>query len=660
MQLVIKKALIYNFFIYTLVLSGNLFSERQISFDGVEGAILTPSARISSEGELRFSFSRTNPDRKIIINSTPFDWLEASFFYVDVAGKNYPGFNQSYKDKGFNTKIVLKQEGLLPALALGLNDFAGTGIYSSEYLVLSKYFNNFDLSFGMGWGEYGDGYKLSNPLKYINSTYEIRNINVDSLGGNFDVTKYFSGPATLFGSVKVNIGKNLILIAESNPLKRNERLPFTKKENYLNFGLSYLNSGINYGLNFIRGNEILFNISYNYSFSKYNPNHSFRETKNTSKNDYLNLIKTLNANQIGMVEAAYSEDEIYLKTKSIAYNDIDSLNQNIYLSVQSTFEEIRDKDLKISHQLAGMEVKKQQHNSYTQYSSSGLKDSNHVVEPKFKVNEVFPIFNYGLSLVPRPFIAAREGFFHGGLLLEFDSQAIFAENLFVTTNIKKSLIDNFDELVIPPIDIYPEQVRSDTKKYFNGLGEGVVIGRMQLDYLRNINDHYFLISGGIFEEMFSGYGIEYLYSKQSSPISFGLESFSVQKRDYSMLFDHQKYKNTLSRVNINLNVKRLSSRIKLSYGEYLAGDFGYTFEADRYFKNGSSLGFFFTLTDVPFELFGEGSFDKGIKFTIPVGNLFRRNHRGLKTYSWRPLVKDPGALVSKNLQLENMLALYRR
>ena len=660
MQLVIKKALIYNLLVYISVFSGNLFGERQISFDGVEGAILTPSARISSEGELRFSFSRTNPDRKIFINSTPFKWLEASFFYVDVAGKNYPGFNQSYKDKGFNTKIVLKQEGSLPALAFGLNDFAGTGIYSSEYLVLSKYFNNFDLSFGMGWGEYSDGFKISNPLKYISSSFETRSINVNSLGGNFDLKKYFSGPPALFGSVKVNIGQNLIFIAESNPLKRNERLPFTKKESNFNFGLSYLNSGLSYGVNFIRGNEILFNVSYNYSFSKYSPNYSFRDTKNISKNDYLNLIKTLNANQIGMVEAAYDEDTIYLKTKSIAYNNIDSLNKNIYLSVQNTFEEIRDKDLLISHQLAGMEVKKQQHNSYTQFSSSGLKNSNHVVEPKFRVNEVFPIFNYGFSLVPRPFIAAREGFFHGGLLLEFDTQAIFAENLFLTSNIKKSLVDNFDELVIPPIDVYPQQVRSDTKKYFNGLGEGVVIGRMQLDYLRNINDHYFLISGGIFEEMFSGYGIEYLYSKQSSPISLGIESFRVQKRDYSMLFDHQKYKNSLSRININLNLRGISSRFKLSYGEYLAGDIGYTFEADRYFRNGSSLGFFFTLTDVPFELFGEGSFDKGIKFTIPVGNLFQSKKRGFKTYSWRPLVKDPGALLSKNLQLEKMLAPYRR
>ena len=51
-----------------------------------------------------------------------------------------------------NFKIRLKEEGLLPAIAVGLNDIGGTGLYSSEYIVGSYGINKLDMHFGLGWG----------------------------------------------------------------------------------------------------------------------------------------------------------------------------------------------------------------------------------------------------------------------------------------------------------------------------------------------------------------------------------------------------------------------------------------------------------------------------------------------------------------------------
>jgi hypothetical protein len=45
---------------------------------------------------------------------------------------------------------------------------------------------------------------------------------------------------------------------------------------------------------------------------------------------------------------------------------------------------------------------------------------------------------------------------------------------------------------------------------------------------------------------------------------------------------------------------------------------GATFEIQKRFANGWSIGAFATLTDVPFEVFGEGSFDKGLIFRVPL------------------------------------------
>ena len=65
--------------------------------------------------------------------------LKPPFFIPIYKARPYgPGFEyQDYKDKGFNLKVRIKQEGQLPAIAIGLNDFAGTGYYSSEYIVTS-------------------------------------------------------------------------------------------------------------------------------------------------------------------------------------------------------------------------------------------------------------------------------------------------------------------------------------------------------------------------------------------------------------------------------------------------------------------------------------------------------------------------------------------
>jgi len=67
---------------------------------------------------------------------------------------------------------------------------------------------------------------------------------------------------------------------------------------------------------------------------------------------------------------------------------------------------------------------------------------------------------------------------------------------------------------------------------------------------------------------------------------------------------------------------------------------------------GVRFGAFATFTDVSAEDFGEGSFDKGIFFNIPIyGNLIN--------YTWRPLTKDPGAKLVRKHTLHSLLVRFR-
>jgi hypothetical protein len=80
-------------------------------------------------------------------------------------------------------------------------------------------------------------------------------------------------------------------------------------------------------------------------------------------------------------------------------------------------------------------------------------------------------------------------------------------------------------------------------------------------------------------------------------------------------------------------------------GRYLAKDFGTTLEIQKRFSNGWSVGAFATLTDVPFEVFGEGSFDKGLIFRIPFNLYSTNNTRGAYRTIIRSINRDGGRML---------------
>ena len=68
-------------------------------------------------------------------------------------------------DRAFDLKLRLWQENAWrPALAVGLQDVIGTGLYGGEYIVASKRFWDVDLSLGLGWGRLGTGGDIGNPM----------------------------------------------------------------------------------------------------------------------------------------------------------------------------------------------------------------------------------------------------------------------------------------------------------------------------------------------------------------------------------------------------------------------------------------------------------------------------------------------------------------
>ena len=65
----------------------------------------------------------------------------------------------------------------------------------------------------------------------------------------------------------------------------------------------------------------------------------------------------------------------------------------------------------------------------------------------------------------------------------------------------------------------------------------------------------------------------------------------------------------------------------------------------------AEVGGYATFTDVPFETFGEGSFDKAIYLTIPIDWIISTPSKTKRHINIRPITRDGGANLSSARRL---------
>jgi hypothetical protein len=636
---------------FSFNLQADSFDNNIYNNHGIVGIINMPTARFYNEAVHGVTIYNSDAVQKMTLTSNPYDWLEASFFYMNLPKEricrawNGEAICEGFKDKGFNLKLRLKEEGIFPALAIGLMDFAGTGKYQSEYIVSSYGINKIDMHFGLGWGALsGASSQVKNPFTYINDSFKERPEVYADAGGALSPGTYFSGlKAAPFYGISYSLNSKTLLKIEMDTILEGQQgikfLP-NRKSDY-SFGVDYsINSNFTLGLAFERGNYSSLKFVYKNNPKKSIKKYEYKKAEiNADDNKYDKLVKNLEENGIGVNRITETASSLGLELTQFIHPNFNLVEDIItQASIDAGIKKNIKKDLKIADLTAISEIDDVfQNSAKTIYERDTTRKLNTSSKIQF-----------------RPFIASREEFFKGALLAENNTEFIVRENLFFNANLKYSLWNNFDDLVFPPVDTFPAQVRSDVKQYLKNMDDGVLIGRAQFDYhLTPKINHHLMFTGGILEDMFSGYGAEYLFFEPNTNYSFGVELFKVKKRDYQWGFGHLEYENTTFTANFYYrNYGTIPFDMKVSAGEYLAGDVGSTIEFSRTFQSGVKFGAFATFTDVSTQEFGEGSFDKGIFFKIPIyGNLI--------DYTWRPLTKDPGATLIRKNTLHDLLIKFR-
>jgi len=655
---------------------------------GTLGIVNAPSARFHPGGTIGFSWSHNQPYLRGSLIAYPLDWFEASYQYADINNYLYSPYKefsggQSFKDKSFDAKFrITKERDRVPAIAVGFRDLAGTGIFAGEYVVANKAFRNLDISIGLGWGALSGGTEINNPLLKLSDRFRSRDPVEGGEGGEFSMDTFFSGPAAIFWGIEYTLPflHGATIAAEYDPINYQiEGLSKLKKiDSRFNIALKYpVTDAIRLRLGVTRGNTLNFAFSYNKNFSTRDP----YNIKNDPPEEvpYPEVVKELTTADI---DRAYKALLLYLGERDIKLQSADIRGDVLAITYAQNayYQKMRGlgRALRVADQVAPDYIKNFEfthtnadialftadvpRESFSRYKNQKMHDpllrdiiinrtSNPRKDHAFQPDVKWPVIVSSFAPSLQNQVGGPDGFWFGQLDVKATSEIIFTRTLNLSASIGYNVWNNYSGLKLESSSVL-QHVRTDINRYLKGGIDSPFINRLQGNYFFNpVGDLYGKFSAGILERMFGGYGFELLYKPFDSLWGVGVEAWRVKQRDYEMQFSFLDYETTTGHLSFYLREPKTGLFLNISGGRFLAEDSGISVDISRQFKSGMNVGAFFSRTDISKAEFGEGSFDKGLYFNIPLHTFFNDYRSGQTGFSIRPITRDGAARIKHDFNL---------
>lgn len=641
---------------------------------GLPGLIDLPSAGRLPDGELVLtqqlheSLARSGMSFQILPR------LGVAFRYSGHGKNGAEANGRSNHDRSFDAHLNLREESAyLPSLALGLRDFIGTGWYSSEYIVGTKTFGNIAVTGGLGFGRLAGRNSYDNPFSVFSDQFKIRDANAVGRGGTLGTINWFQGDAAPFGGITYRYNRDLTLAAEyTSDLMRTESR-YLNVDSPWNMGAQYrLNDTVSLSAQYLHGSTVSLgaNIILN---PKRPPAGAGKETapvpmrarggENALKRtDRATLLDVLRVDGFDVLNLAEHRDYVRVDLRNTAYRSYAQALGRASATLQRfTSDEIKraivvfhGPGIELASYTIDLErVSKEQTGSLTKIGPDGSIQSADIDPLPFEL-EPETKFNYGLG----PYFTHR--LFNPDLPLSVEAGAElgvsyrFTQNLSISGTLRKSIATTLtDNKRLGGGGSLPK-VQSNWG-YYDIEGQDGHIHDFKLNYVERLSPNIVARAhAGLLEPMFAGIGGEVLYMPKSSPFAVGLDLHRVRQRDFDMRFDLQDYATTVGKVSLYYD-NGGPFDLEINAGRYLAGDWGATTKLSRRFANGWEVGAYATLTDVPFDVFGEGSFDKGIYVDIPLDWLTGSPSMSKRNFTLRPITRDGGARLVTGRQLYRMV-----
>lgn len=638
-----------------------------------------PTARFAPEGEFAFTSGRVSPYFTNAVTVQPVPWLEGVLHYTDIQNrlygpKNFSG-GQHYIDKGFDLKLrLLEESSSFPQVAVGFRDIAGTGLFSSEFIVLSRRYYDLDFTLGLGWGNMGTRGQIPNPFGLLSSRFKTRTIKAGE-GGNI-TGQYFRGErASIIGGIAYRTpisGLTIKLELDGNRYQSEPLGNQFKVASPVNLGLTYsYNDWLDLSVGVERGNtlmaqiELHSNLHKSSGMPKFDPPPEKIKLRDLSadvaaarprtaidgKDPAQRLTQALEAQgyQVDGVSIEGRRATVVASQGSFrsAPRAVGRAAGIMANEAPPEVEELRYVNLEAGLESSRVTLLRKDLENAAQYQGSPEEIGVHArVEAPGRSRDIpdrqgrYPYFDWNWSPAMRHQIGGPDSPYFYQIFLRLEGELQLTRGLSASGAFAFDIHNNFDSLKLPSDSQLPH-VRSDIKNYLKQGKNGV--NRLELDYLTNLGSNWYgRASAGIFEEMFGGIGTEVLYKPFGQRWALGADINRVRQRDYDERFDFRSYKITTGHADYYYQLPYYNTLAQVSVGRYLAGDKGITLDLSRRFDSGVVLGAFVTRTNVSAAQFGEGSFDKGIYISIPIDMLSFYSSRSSMGMTWHPLTRDGG------------------
>ncbi|MHC9235491.1 YjbH domain-containing protein [Pseudooceanicola sp. 502str34] len=642
-------------------------------FGNPGGLIDMPSAEVAPDGELATTLSYFGGSFKSTLSFQILPRVSGSFRYTGIDGLDSTGFD-TYYDRSFDISVLLLKESTSwPALSIGLRDFLGTGLYGAEYITATKGFmdGRLRVTGGLGWGRLGG-------TNTIGST-GTRPTEILGQGGIPTYDQWFRGDIGVFAGVSYAATDRLTLKAEYSSdayeLETVTNDTFDRKSDW-NVGVDYqVTDYLSLGGYYMYGSEL--GVSLRMAL---NPRNQGVAGGAETAPPPVRLRALSSVDDLGWSEVA-SQQNGYKSELADELSGYGIYLEAATLKPRQAIVQIRNERYDIESQAIGRTARVMSRvlpGSITSFTiaqnvngmptgsvtlqradieqlemspaetirekavfASGLAASEAAV-----LDETYPRLDWSFG----PFL--RLGFFdvnnplRADLGLRARGALFLTPGLVVSGSVTSKLAGTLDEMSSPntgTVNGVPV-VRSDSSRYQTGPDPRLET-LYASQYLQFTPDVYGRLTAGYLEQMYAGVSAEVLWKPEDSRLGIGVEANYAKKRDYDGGFGFQDYDVYTGHVSAYYDIG-WGFHGQVDVGRYLAGDWGATVAIDREFDNGWTIGAYATKTDISAEDFGEGSFDKGLRFTVPLAWALGTPSRRSSNFSIQSLTRDGGARLS--------------
>lgn len=647
---------------------------------GTAGLLEMPAAVAMRDGDVSLTNSYYQGTNRVTLTFQITPRLSGSFRYAWIEDFDRSGDMDRY-DRSVDLRYTLLEEtSNRPAVAVGLRDFGGTGIYAGEYLVATKTYDRLRVTGGLGWGRLGSYKGFSNPLGVLNSRFEDRPAGERGIGntGKPDFGQWFRGDAALFGGVQYQVNDRTVLTAEysSDAYRREVSRTSFDHASPVNLGATYrFRNGIDMTAAWLHGSQaaLLFSYTANPQTPRYpggleasGPPVLPRDQapalgwgalvgdpalkRGLTEQTRVALQREgLELEALELVAPGYVR--VYLRNsrydavpqaigragRVLSHTLPASVERMVIVPVQNGMPlsavTLRRSDLE--------ELEFDYDGAWKAYSRAEIEDAAAYPLPRDAlVQGAFPRHRLSLDSYVDPSYFDPDNPLRLDLGVELNAAYVPRPGLIFSGRMRYPLVGNRDEVTRTSNSVLPH-VRSDAGLY--AIESDLELNHLTAEYFfRPGADLYGRFTAGYLESMYAGVSGEVLWKPVNGPLALGVELNYAVQRDFDMRLGLQDYDIVTGHASAYYDFGN-GYLGQVDAGRYLAGDWGATFSMDREFDNGFRMGAFFTLTDVSTDDFGEGSFDKGIRFTIPLSRISGEPSRSGFGQTIRPVTRDGGA-----------------